>query len=189
MARKRSTMIRKWTIMVRKYQNMSGKGQEIVHNGQEVVLFWPEKRFLTRKLFLHKAYPAQTFSNRAYSVKCVSSELLRACFCVIFFSFCSNISIWPGIQIVPYGLRCYTPIFDGLVVRLMLLKPNQHLSDQFMSNLCPSFDWNIFLFLKHKASKYIFSLLNKANWLDILSCGSFHFLDFVKRYFDIGDIY
>ena len=36
-------------------------------------------------------------------------------FCVLFFSFCSNLSVWPGRQDVPYGSRCYTPIFDGLV--------------------------------------------------------------------------
>ena len=36
-------------------------------------------------------------------------------FCVLFFSFCSNLSIWPCRQVVPYWSRCYTPIFDGLV--------------------------------------------------------------------------
>ena len=36
-------------------------------------------------------------------------------FCVLFFSYCSNLSIWPGRQAVPYGKQCYTPIFDGLV--------------------------------------------------------------------------
>ena len=43
-------------------------------------LFWLKKCFWPEKPFWPKAYPAQTFSNRAYSVKCVSSELLRACF-------------------------------------------------------------------------------------------------------------
>ena len=33
----------------------------------------------------------------------------------VFFSFSSNLSIWPGRQVVSYGSRCYTHIFDGLV--------------------------------------------------------------------------
>ena len=33
----------------------------------------------------------------------------------VFFSSCSNLSIWPGRQVVPYESRCYTPIFNGLV--------------------------------------------------------------------------
>ena len=37
-------------------------------------------------------------------------------FCVLFFSFCSNLSVWPGRQVVPNGSLCYTPIFDGLVI-------------------------------------------------------------------------
>ena len=40
--------------------------------------------------------------------------MVQSFFCVIFFSFCSNLSIWPGRQVVPYESRCYTPIFDGL---------------------------------------------------------------------------
>ena len=39
-------------------------------------IFW---KCIFRKLFWPKAYLAQTFSNRPYPVKCVSSELLRAC--------------------------------------------------------------------------------------------------------------
>ena len=38
-----------------------------------------QKMFLIRFFFLPKAYPAETFLNQAYSVKCASSELLRAC--------------------------------------------------------------------------------------------------------------
>ena len=40
-------------------------------------IFW---KCIFWKLFWPKAYLAQTLSNRAYPVKCVSSELLRACF-------------------------------------------------------------------------------------------------------------
>ena len=36
-------------------------------------------KYFGPKLFRPKAYPAQTFSNRAYPATDVSSELLRAC--------------------------------------------------------------------------------------------------------------
>ena len=42
-------------------------------------------------------------------------SIVQSFFCVLFFSFCSNLSIWPGRQVFPYESRCYTPIFDGLV--------------------------------------------------------------------------
>ena len=48
-------------------------------------IFW---KCIFRKLFWPKAYLAQTFSNRAYPVKCVSSELLRACLCASDAWFC-----------------------------------------------------------------------------------------------------
>ena len=41
--------------------------------------------------------------------------MVQSFFCVLFFSLCSNLSIWPGRQVVPDGSRCYIPIFDGLV--------------------------------------------------------------------------
>ena len=44
------------------------------------------------KLFWPEAYPAQTFSNRAYAETCVSSELLRACYSCSIQS--RNIHIW-----------------------------------------------------------------------------------------------
>ena len=45
--------------------------------------------------------------------------------CVLFFSLCSNLSIWPGGQVVPDGSRCYIPIFDGFVL-LFLPKCPRH---------------------------------------------------------------
>ena len=39
-------------------------------------------------------------------------------FCVLFFSLCLNLFIWPGRQVIPYESRCYTPIFDGLVYQI-----------------------------------------------------------------------
>ena len=34
---------------------------------------------------------------------------------VLLFSLCSNLSKWPGRQVVPNGSQCYIPISDGLV--------------------------------------------------------------------------
>ena len=42
-------------------------------------------------------------------------SIVQSFFCVLFFSLCSNLSIWPGRQVVPDESRCYIPIFDGLV--------------------------------------------------------------------------
>ena len=45
----------------------------------------------------------------------VSKLIIPVFFCVLFFSLCSNLSIWPSWEVVPDGSRCYIPIFDGLV--------------------------------------------------------------------------
>ena len=42
-------------------------------------------------------------------------SLVQFLFCVLFFSLCSNLSMWSDRQVVPDGSRCYIPIFDGLV--------------------------------------------------------------------------
>ena len=42
-------------------------------------------------------------------------SMVQSFFCVFFFSLCSNLSMWPGGQIVPDESRCYIPIFDGVV--------------------------------------------------------------------------
>ena len=42
-------------------------------------------------------------------------SMVQLFFCVLFFSLCTNLSTWPGRQVVPIGSRCYIPIFDGLV--------------------------------------------------------------------------
>ena len=42
-------------------------------------------------------------------------SIVQSFFCVLFFSLCSNLSIWPVRQVVPDEPRCYIPIFDGLV--------------------------------------------------------------------------
>ena len=43
------------------------------------------------------------------------NSMVQSFFCVRSFSLCSNLSMWPGIQVVPDESRCYIPIFDGLV--------------------------------------------------------------------------
>ena len=48
-------------------------------------------------------------------------SMVQSFFCVLFFSLCSNLSIWPGSQVVPDESRCYIPIFDGLVFVLSYL--------------------------------------------------------------------
>ena len=63
---------------------------------------------------------SQTFSpalccDPGYYNGQVSKLIIPVFFCVLFFSLCSNLSIWPVRQVVPDEPRCYIPIFDGLV--------------------------------------------------------------------------
>ena len=63
---------------------------------------------------------SQTFSpalccDPGYYNGQVSKLIIPVFFCVLFFSLCSNLSIWPSRQVVPDESRCYIPIFDGLV--------------------------------------------------------------------------
>ena len=63
--------------------------------------------FFESTKFQPKSYLAQTFSNRAYSVKCVSSELLRACLIWSSTKYLSTHTAKPGEQNTPSmrGLR------------------------------------------------------------------------------------
>ena len=64
--------------------------------------------------------------------------MVKSYFSVLFFSLCSNLSIWPGRQFVPDGSRCYIPIFDGLVyfdTHLLFFDIGKgHFGDGLMSN-------------------------------------------------------
>ena len=74
---------------------------------------------------LKKIHIVHTYGLSAEGAKAGSKEwkrsailpfsIVQSFFFVLFFSLCSNLSIWPGRQFVPDGSRCYIPIFDGLV--------------------------------------------------------------------------
>ena len=110
-------------------QEMSGNGQELVRKCQEMVRKWSEIIRIMSKIVKHtkkrEEYILYTSSLSAEGAKACSKKrkrstilpisMVQSFFCVLFFSFCSNLSIWPGRQVVPYESRCYTPIFDGLV--------------------------------------------------------------------------
>ena len=111
-------------------QEMSGNGQELVRKCQEMVRKWSEIIRIMSKIVKHtkkrEEYILYTSSLSAEGAKACSKKrkrstilpisMVQSFFCVLFFSFCSNLSIWPGRQVVPYESRCYTPIFDGLVI-------------------------------------------------------------------------
>ena len=70
--------------------------------------------------------------------------MVQSFFCVLFFSFCSNLSIWPVRQVVPIESRCYTPIFDGLVWTIMIIMAS--LADSsWLTSLWPP--WSIIMII------------------------------------------
>ena len=73
-----------------------------------------------KKIHILHMYGLSAEGAKAGSKKRKRSTILpfsmdQSFFFVLFFSLCSNLSIWPGRQFVPDGSRCYIPIFDGLV--------------------------------------------------------------------------
>merc|ERR1711971_954750 len=101
-------------------------GQELVRKWSEIIRIWSRIDKQTKKRGKYRQYSLSAEGAKACSKKRKRSTILphfygSIFFCVIFFSFCSNLSIWPGRQIVPYESRCYTPIFDGLVNLTILL--------------------------------------------------------------------
>ena len=73
-----------------------------------------------KKIHILHSYGLSAEGAKAGSKKRKRSTILpfsmvQSFFFVLFFSLCSNLSIWPGRQFVPDGSRCYIPIFDGLV--------------------------------------------------------------------------
>ena len=74
-----------------------------------------------KKIHILHSYGLSAEGAKAGSKKRKRSTILpfsmdQSFFFVLFFSLCSNLSIWPGRQFVPDGSRCYIPIFDGLVM-------------------------------------------------------------------------
>ena len=113
MFRKIQEMFRIWSGHGRKWSRKSGNGQELVRKCQEMSRNGLKLSGNCLKL-TNKQKRGENSKKRSAQP---SSPFLwfNSFFCVLFFSFCSNLSIWPGRQVVPYGSRCYTPIFDGLV--------------------------------------------------------------------------
>ena len=79
-----------------------------------------------KKIHILHSYGLSAEGARACSKKRKRSTILpfsmdQSFFFVLFFSLCSNLSIWPGRQFVPDGSRCYIPIFDGLVAIIIAL--------------------------------------------------------------------
>ena len=111
--------------MVKKFREMVRKCQEMVINFKT----WSEMVRISSKIYNNKKikekYILYTSSLSAEGAKAGSKKRKRSTilpfsmdqsfFFVLFFSLCSNLSIWPGRQFVPDGSRCYIPIFDGLV--------------------------------------------------------------------------
>ena len=135
MTKKLFKMVRKWSgEKPGHYQEMFKKCQEMLRVGNfrkwsENIKKWSkiirilskiEKQTKQRRKFILYTSSLSAEGAKAGSKK---KETLNhpphfygsIFFCVLFFSFCSNLSIWPGRQVVPYESRCYTPIFDGLV--------------------------------------------------------------------------
>ena len=92
MVREWSKIIRKWSKTVRKWSKMV-----ILH---------------TCGLSARGAKDSRIKRKRA---TILPISIVQSFFCVLFFSLCSNLSIWPVRQVVPDESRCYIPIFDGLV--------------------------------------------------------------------------
>ena len=64
---------------------------------------------------LEKIHDAKAGGKKRKRSTILPISMVQYFFYILFFSFCSNLSMWPGRQVVPDGSRCYSPIFDGLV--------------------------------------------------------------------------
>ena len=76
-------------------------------NGQRCLKHW--------KKYMMQTYGLSAEGAKAGGKTILPISMVQSFFCVLFFSLCSNLSMWPGGQIVPDESRCYIPIFDGLV--------------------------------------------------------------------------
>ena len=81
-------------------------------NGQRCLKHW--KKY-TLHTYCLSAKGAKAGGRKKKRSTILPISLVQSFFCVLFFSLCSNLSIWPGSQVVPDESRCYIPIFDGLV--------------------------------------------------------------------------
>ena len=95
-------------------QEMSGNGQKMSRNGLKLTNTQKEGKYFLYTSSL-SAEGAKAGSKKRKRSTILLISMVQSFFCVLFFSFCSNLSIWPRKQVVPYESRCYTPIFDGLV--------------------------------------------------------------------------
>ena len=134
----------KWPKIARKWSGNGLKWSELVWNGLKLseIVPWsnivqddprwfimvqdgPRFQNGQRCLKHWKKYTLHTYGPSAEGAKAGGEKkkrstilpisLVQSFFCVLFFSLCSNLSIWPGRQVVPDESRCYIPIYDGLV--------------------------------------------------------------------------
>ena len=113
MVRKWSGNVRKWSGNVRKWSKMVRKWSKMIRKWSKMVRKWSKMVILHTCGLSAKGAKDSRIKRKRATILPIS--IVQSFFCVLFFSLCSNLSIWPVRQVVPDESRCYIPIFDGLV--------------------------------------------------------------------------
>ena len=126
-SKKWSKIARKWSGIGLKWSEMSWNCLKLCHgptlskmiqDGSLWSKMFQDSKMVKRCLkhtYVLSVDGAQAGGKKKKRPTILPISLVQSFFCVLFFSFCSNLSIWPGRQDVPDESRCYIPIFDGLV--------------------------------------------------------------------------